>query len=853
MLTQRKRVVITGMGQLSSIASNVPAFKQALLNKTCGIRPSEKYHRWFNDANASEVLQPIELPGLSPEQIASLDNAALWAYKVGLEALEAARLQEAEQRAKTALIIGVSSAGTEAFIPLFENQPDDFSLKKAIVCGCFSSCSAIVSSLLGLKGGFELLATACTASTNAMGIAFDLIQNNKNSTALVIGTEPIYLPTFAGFYALQAMKTTPTSPFSGTPGMSIGEGAGALLLEEYEHALARGATIYGEMVSYATSGDAYHDTAPDPRAEGAVQVMNDALANGQLAPEDIDYINAHGTGTEANDRCETLAMKKVFPQIASLPVSSTKSYIGHNIGAAGIIEMIACFLTLPDELILPTLNFGIPRINCDLNYVPNDFQQGHVGLFMKNNYAFGGNNCCVIATPHVGSAPETAYRPRRVAITGRGMVTSQGHDVRSVLDRIWQETSPQNLTELTLDDETQQLFEAMIANLRGQSEVEAFLFERYGDGDAWRKKLKGKTWQHQVTEMEPRKYLRRFDARKADDVSTFALLALTQSMKEAGRKIRRDGHRLGLILGMSRGPQRRVERYLNSLYPDPNNVRTSEFPGSLMNAISTFCSISEGIKGYNTTLATGINAGLGALTYGYELVRQGLQPETIVGGADELMNPFSVYLQSLHRNLLITDTPQAYQIYSDRFNGFLTGEGSGMLFLEDLERATERGAPVLAEIIGYGKANDTGYFSVENTAGNAEAMATAIRQALEEAQLSIDDVSLICGSSIGTTSSDRAEVDAVRQVFADRAATIPFVNYNAWFGAVESCMGILNLIVVTEIMQRGEIPPLPYTQSFCVDDIDFVTERRQQQVDTALILGSTEGGNHYAIVLRKCS
>ncbi|MFU9135415.1 beta-ketoacyl synthase N-terminal-like domain-containing protein [Erwinia tasmaniensis] len=853
MLTQRKRVVITGMGQLSSIASNVTEFKQALLNKTCGIRPSEKYHRWFNDANASEVLQPIELPNLSQEQIASLDNAALWAYKVGLEALEAAHLHEAEQRAKTALIIGVSSAGTEAFIPLFENQPDEFSLKKAIVCGCFSSCSAIVSSLLGLKGGFELLATACTASTNAMGIAFDLIQNNKNSTALVIGTEPIYLPTFAGFYALQAMKTTPTSPFSGTPGMSIGEGAGALLLEEYEHALARGATIYGEMVSYATSGDAYHDTAPDPRAEGAVQVMNDALANGQLVPEDIDYINAHGTGTEANDRCETVAMKKVFPQIASLPISSTKSYIGHNIGAAGIIEMIACFVTLPDRLILPTLNFGIPRINCDLNYVPNDFQQGQVGLFMKNNYAFGGNNCCIIATPHAGSVPETAYRPRRVAITGRGMVTSQGHDVRAVLDRIWQETSPQNLTELMLDDETCQLFDAMIANVRGQSEVEAFLFERYGDGDAWRKKLKGKTWQHQVTGLEPRKYLRRFDARKADDVSTFALLALTQSMKEAGRKIRRDGHRIGLILGMSRGPQRRVERYLNSLYPDPNNVRTSEFPGSLMNAISTFCSISEGIKGYNTTLATGINAGLGALTYGYELVRQGLQPETIVGGADELMNPFSVYLQSLHRNLLITDTPQAYQIYSDRFNGFLTGEGSGMLFLEDLERAAERGAPILAEIIGYGKANDTGYFNVENIAGNAMAMATAIRQALEEAQLSTDEVSLICGSSIGTTSSDRAEVDAVRQVFADRTATIPFVNYNAWFGAVEACMGILNLIVVTEIMQRGEIPPLPYTQSFCTDNIDFVTERRQQQVDTALILGSTEGGNHYAIVLRRCS
>ena len=851
MQIKRKRVVITGMGQLSSIASNVPEFKQALLDKTCGIHPSEKYQRWFENANASEVLQPLDMPGLSPEQIASLDNAALWAYKVGHEALEAARLDEAAQRAGTALVIGVSSAGTEAFIPLFENQPHEFSLKKAIVCGCFSSCSAIVSSLLGLKGGFELLATACTASTNAMGIAFDLIQNNKNSTALVIGTEPIYLPTFAGFYALQAMKPTPTSPFSGMPGMSIGEGAGALLLEEYEHAVARGATIYGEMISYATSGDACHETAPDPRAEGAVQVMHSALANAQLQPEDIDYINAHGTGTEANDRCETLAMKKVFPTIAEIPVSSTKSYIGHNIGAAGIIEMIACFLTLADDQILPTLNFGTPRINCDLNYVPNTFQQGNVRLFMKNNYAFGGNNCCVIASPHAGTQAETTYSARRVAITGRGMVTSQGHDLSTVFDRLWAESSPQGLVPLELDDEARQQFEEMIGNLQGDSEVQNFLFERYGDDDEWRKKLKGKTWQHKISDLEPRKYLRRFDARKADDVSTYALLALTQSMKEAERKIKRDGHQLGLILGMSRGPQKRVERYLNSLYPDPANVRTSEFPGSLMNAISTFCSIAEGIKGYNTTLATGMNAGLGAFTYGYELVRQGLQPEAIVGGSDESMNPFSIYLQSLHRNLLMADTPQEYQIYSDRQKGYFTGEGAGMLFLEDLERAKARGVSILTEVIGYGRANDVGYFDIDNIAGNAEAMACAIRQALDEAKLAPEEVGLICGSSIGTAASDIAEVEGVRQVFGHYLASVPFVNYNGWFGVVESCMGILNTIVVSEIMRRGEILPIPHTRSFFAEGVDFVSERRKQPVKTALILGSTEGGNHYAVVLRK--
>jgi len=851
MLIKRKRVVITGMGQLSSIASDVPGFKQALKNKICGIQPSEKYLRWFKDANASEVRHPIELPGLSQEQIASMDNAALWAYKVGHEALESARLDDPALREQTSLIIGVSSAGTEAFIPLFENQPNDFSLKKAIVCGCFSSCSAIVSSLLGLKGGFELLATACTASTNAMGIAFDQIQNHKNHTALVIGTEPIYLPTFAGFYALQAMKTTPTSPFSGSPGMSIGEGAGALLLEEYEHAVARGATIYGEMVAYATSGDAYHETAPDPRAEGAVQVMNTALANAHLTPADIDYINAHGTGTEANDRCETLAMKKVFPQIAEIPVSSTKSYIGHNIGAAGIIELIACFVTLIDGQILPTLNFGVPRINCDLNYVPNDFQPGDIRLFMKNNYAFGGNNCCVIASPKAGIAPETAYKPRRVVISGRGMVTSQGHDLATVMERLWQDSAPQNLTPLTLDDKTRQQFEEMMENLNKNSEIQSFLFERYGTDEEWRKKLLSRTWQHQISGLEPRKYLRRFDPRKADDVSTYALLALTQSMKEAERKIKRDGHQLGLVLGMSRGPQKRVERYLNSLYPDPNNVRTSEFPGSLMNAISTFCSIAEGIKGYNTTLATGINAGLGALTYGYELIRQGIQPEAIVGGADESMNLFSTYLQALHRQLMMNDSPDSYQLYSTEHNGYFAGEGAGMLFLEDYERAQARGVPVLAEIVGYGKANGTGYFEIDNTAENTQAMARAIRQALEEARVSPAAVSLICGSSIGTRSDNQTEIDAVREVFTHHARTVPFVNYNAWFGAVESAMGILNTIVVSEMMRRGEILPIPHTQSFCVTDINFVTERRPLDVELALILGSTEGGNHYAILLRK--
>lgn len=850
MTVTRKRIVITGMGQLSSIASDVASFKQALLDKTCGIKPSEKYLHYFTDANASEVLQPLDYPQLSAEQIAKLDNAALWAYKVGYEALQQSRLQQESAWEQTALVIGVSSAGTEAFIPLIEQKMEQFNLEKAVISGSFSSCSAIVASLLGLKGGFELVATACTASTNAMGIGYDLIQNGKNSSVLVVGTEPIYLPTFAGFYALHAMKRTPTSPFSDGPGMSIGEGAGALLLEEYQHALDRGATIYGEMVSYATSGDAYHETAPDPRGEGAVQVMLSALRNAELEPQSIGYINAHGTGTEANDRCETLAMKKVFPNIMDIPVSSTKSFVGHNIGSAGIIELIASLLTLQEQQILPTLNFGSPRPNCDLNYIPNEFQQGDVKLFMKNNYAFGGNNCCVIASTQAGYSPASQYQPKQVAITGMGAVSALGHDLPSIIDKIWQGQLGDGLISTELDDEVKEKFRSIFSHVSSQQNINEYVTQRAGEFDL-ESELNRVTQRHQVTDLDPRKRLRRFDPRKANAICTFALLAITEAMKDAGRKIKRDGHDLGLILGMSKGPLSTVDRYLHSLFPDPTKVRTSEFPGSLMNAISTFCSISEGIKGYNTTLATGINAGLGALTYGYELIRQDLQPQVIVGGADENMDPFSTYLQGMHSNLQLTDDPKAYQAYSATGQGYLTGEGAGMLFLEDQQYALARGAQIQALIRGYGRSSDASYFAQDNPVASSQSMARAITQAMQEAGVDADQLDLICGTSDGSLQGSQVELDALRQVLGEQRSQIPVVNYNACFGYIESAIGILNIAMVVEIMKRGEIPAIPHTQTFCCDDFAFVRQRLQKRVRYALVLGATQGGNHYAIVLQQ--
>ena len=850
-MVKRKRVVVTGMGVLTALGSTLEEFRQGLLSAQSSIRPSEQFLKYFEHANASEVLQNIDYEGIPAEQLPELDRTVLWGYKVGRDALQQAGLLDDPLLKSTSLVVGVSSAGAEAIMPLIEHRPEEFSVRKMEVCGYFAAICPVVTSLLGLQGGFELVATACTASTNAIGIGFDQIQNDKNPVALIVGSDPIYLPTFAGFNALKAMREAPCCPFSGTPGLSIGEGAGALVLEEYEHAKARGATIYGEIIAYATSSDAHHETAPDPRGEGASLVMRTALRNAGIGPDDIQYINAHGTGTEANDRAETLAMKKVFPNIASIPVSSTKSYFGHNIGSAGIIELVACLVTLPEGKVLPTLNFSVPRTGCDLNYVPNEFQQHDVKLFMKNNYAFGGNNCSIVSSVKPEQVAQTEYRRRRVVITGMGALNSLGYGSQQINQRIrdgeqgsvlvaardWLEAS-----EAILGDKESEGYAKVLAT----NPRLAVLLEGQAEGDLLALQFRA----HEVRDIEPRKHLKNFDSRKASKIATYALLALEQALQSGGKKVRHGDTDVALIMGMSKGPQATIAKYAQSLYPDPRRARTFEFPSALMNSIATFCAIAKGMKGYDTTLSTGYNASFGALFYGYELVRQGLQAQALVGGADE--NGYSATLTSPSTigRLNWDCAEDGFQVYGAQASGFVLGEGAAVALLEDAEAARERGAKVLAELIGYGRTCDAVYPG-EPALARGNGLSAAIRQALDEAGLHANQVELICGTSWGTQESGEKELGAIREVFGAASAEIPLVNYNGHFGFVESAAVLLNLSVVLEAMQSGVISPIPFTQEFCAEDIAFVREPLQREVRHALVIGASEGGNNYAMVLRK--
>ena len=380
-----------------------------------------------------------------------------------------------------------------------------------------------------------------------------------------------------------------------------------------------------------------------------------------------------------------------------MPISSTKSYFGHNIGSAGVLELIACMLTLSEDKILPTLNFSEARSYCDLNYVPNEFREQKVNVFMKNNYAFGGNNCCMIVAMEPDSRPASTYEAQRVAITGLGNVSSLGSNTASFFERIAEGLSPSTLETAPRDAaapatpnqaEGQAIADTGIEGLEELIEVlkdlpvdeEGNLNFRF----------------HRVEKFNPRKLLRNFDPRKMNDICTYALVAFEEALADAGYKVPKSRREeVGMIMGMSRGPTSTMQKLTDSLQPDPNNVRTKEFAMSLMNSIATQCSIARGVKGYNTTLATGYNASLGAMMQAYEVLRQDLQEYMVVGASDEKGAGYTPIMH-LDQTLMNYDAaPEGYRVYDKAGKGFFAGRRRLVYAAEKIRRCERTGRSYL--------------------------------------------------------------------------------------------------------------------------------------------------------------
>jgi 3-oxoacyl-[acyl-carrier-protein] synthase II len=275
-----------------------------------------------------------------------------------------------------------------------------------IVSAIVNLAAGNVSIRHGAKGPNSATATACSAGAHAIGDSFRIIERGDADAMICGGAESAITPmSVAGFASMRALSTRNDEPKRASrpfdaqrDGFVIGEGAGILILEELEFAKARGANILAEIVGYGTSGDAFHVTMPDETGSGAIRVMNKAIKDAGITPEQIGYINAHGTSTPYNDKFETMAIKKVFGDHAKngLAVSSTKSMTGHALGAAGGIEAVISVKTLTDNKLAPTINYEFPDPDCDLDYVPNSPRDGEVEYVLSNSFGFGGTNACLI-------------------------------------------------------------------------------------------------------------------------------------------------------------------------------------------------------------------------------------------------------------------------------------------------------------------------------------------------------------------------------------------------------------------------------------------------------------------------
>lgn len=405
------RVVVTGVGAVTPLGTGVETFWSRLTAGESGIAPISLFDvSDYPTRIAGEVKDFNAEDWLDRKEARRIDRFIAFAVATAKMALDDSGLpySDTEIGKKTGVLIGSGIGGLtfmgEQFRRLFDGGPSKVS-PFLVPYMIPDMASGMVSIMYGLKGPNTCVVSACSTGADAIGTAYHMIKRGDAIAMVTGGTEaPINEIGLAGFCAARAMTTnndnpdTASRPFDADrDGFVMSEGSAVFVLEDYDYAVARGAKIYGEVVGYGMSGDAHHITMPDPDGDGAMRSMLMALDNAGLQPSDIGYINAHGTSTPYNDKFETMAIKRAFGDAAyNTPVSSTKSAIGHTLGAAGAIEGLVCLLAMRDDILPPTINYQTPDPECDLDYIPNTARKQRVNATLSNSFGFGGHNVSLI-------------------------------------------------------------------------------------------------------------------------------------------------------------------------------------------------------------------------------------------------------------------------------------------------------------------------------------------------------------------------------------------------------------------------------------------------------------------------
>jgi 3-oxoacyl-[acyl-carrier-protein] synthase II len=405
----RRRVVVTGLGMLSPIGNDVPSSWAAALAGTSGAGLIDSFDASEYPVRIAACVKNFD-PGtvMDRKEVRRIDTFIQYGLAAGVEAIRDAGLPEHPadaDRYGVSIGSGIGGINTieETHSTLLKSGPRRVS-PFFVPASVINMISGNLSIRFGYRGPNLAVVTACTTGTHNIGLGARLIQYGEADVMVVGGAEQATSPiTVAAFGSMKALSTRNDEPTRASrpwdrdrDGFLLGDGAGVIVLEEYERAKARGAKIYCEIVGFGMSGDAYHITSPAENGAGAVASMRNALKDAGLAPSDIDYINAHGTSTPLGDVAETQAIKQVFGADTRVAVNSSKSMVGHLLGAAGAVEAIFSILSIRDQTLHPTINLENPGEGCDLDYVPNTARQTRVRAALSNSFGFGGTNGTLI-------------------------------------------------------------------------------------------------------------------------------------------------------------------------------------------------------------------------------------------------------------------------------------------------------------------------------------------------------------------------------------------------------------------------------------------------------------------------
>lgn len=892
-----RRVVITGLGVISPIGIGKDPFWQATIAGRSGIRSITRF-----DASALPTRIAGEVPnfipeslGLSTQEITFLDRGTQFALAAANLALQDSglRVLNKTERDATGVCIGNAMASADEGERLwmqFTDRGEMFPrLKWQDSCPerlfmSYVPASAITSHHR-LHGPCMTIATGCSAGADAIGQAFWAIQRGQADRMLAGGSDSAInassINVFSVMKALSTRNEEPeraSRPYDGLrDGFVMAEGAGVLLLEDLESALARRAHIYAEILTFVSNCNAYHMTALPEDGAPLQQLLRSTLEKAALSPQQLGYINSHGSSTPYNEHAETSAYKAVFGDYASrIPISATKSMIGHTQGAASAIETIVTALALEHQLLPPTINQEFADPYCDLDYVPNVARPAHFDYALTHSSGFGGvNTALVLARFPVGTGDGEVMGGGLVPVPGWG----RGENLASVANHV-SPTSLQGQAPGSHSASPPPPVPTHREPIRRSTRESTITPRRVvvtglgvvapngiGKDAFWRSLSQGKSGIQpvqrfptrglpirvagEITDFLPENYLDRKLVNRTDRVTHLALAAAAEALQDAFLSITDvDPRRVGAVIANTFGGAEFVIEQIHALHTrGPRFMSAYSAIAWLQVANVGQLSLRYGFQGYCKAPVNDLVGGLDALGLAYHAIQRGEADILLAGGCEAPVHPYFLLLFSESGLFANGDDPTAYRPFDHHARGLLPAEGAGICILEDYEHAIRRGAPIYGEITAYAQTATTQRFY--HPSSEHEHYARALQLALQEACLRPADIDYFSLDGRALPILDEAEAEAIHTVFGPHAATLTASVPRTLYGHAFAAAGAIDTITALLALKHGLVPPTAIGEADSRYGLSIVQKAQEREMHNALIGGRSWSGANVALALRK--